>query len=390
MVIGVLARRIWTHGTGGMESHTRLLVSELARRGHTVHVVTTAIPGAHEAPPAGIHVHALPGTPPGDYSTEWWDASRAWGAARFAPLGIEAVLSVGRAGRAVLRVPRRPPFFAICHGYGWTVLRGMWHDRRGVWKVLGLPRDAVAVLDDLHAWRDILRTADGVFAGSRDLWQRLGTSRARYLPNVVDTTRFRPDAASGAVTRASLGAAEGDVVVLMVGTVNRQKGVLDGLRACAEVASRFPRLRAVVVGDGPALPAARAWAASVAPRLPVTFAGEKAHAGLPPYYALADVFLFPSRRHEVLPLTVLEAMATGLPVVATRVGGTGEAVRDGETGFLLRPGDRAAMIAALSTLAADRARRRAMGLAGRRLTEAEFDVRSVVGVLVEILEARRC
>jgi glycosyltransferase involved in cell wall biosynthesis len=92
----------------------------------------------------------------------------------------------------------------------------------------------------------------------------------------------------------------------------------------------------------------------------------------------------------VLPLTVLEAMATGLPVVATRAGGTGEAVRDGETGLLVGPGDRAAMIAALSTLADDRARRRAMGLAGRRLAEDRFDVRRVVGGLVEILEARRC
>jgi glycosyltransferase involved in cell wall biosynthesis len=390
MVIGVLARRIWTHGTGGMESHTLLLVSELARRGHAVHVVTTAIPGGHEDPPAGIHIHALPGTPPGDYSTAWWRASRAWGTARFERLGIEAVLSVGRAGRGVLRVPRRPPFFAICHGYGWTVLRGMWHDRRGVAKVLGFPRDVVAVLDDLHAWRDILRASDGVFAGSRDLCRRLGSSRARYLPNVVDVTRFRPDAACGALTRAALGASGDDVVVLMVGTVNRQKGVLEGLQACAEVASRHPRVRAVVVGDGPALPAARAWAASVAPRLPVTFVGEKAHADLPPYYAVADVFLFPSRRHEVMPLTVLEAMAAGLPVVATRAGGTGEAVRDGETGFLIGPGDRAAMIAVLSTLADDRARRRAMGLAGRRLAEDRFDVRRVVGGLVEILEARRC
>ena len=75
---------------------------------------------------------------------------------------------------------------------------------------------------------------------------------------------------------------------------------------------------------------------------------------------------------EALPMSVLEAMALGRPVVATNVGGTGEAVADGETGFLVEPGDVEAVTRALVTLAADPDRAAAMGAAGRLRQRERF------------------
>jgi glycosyltransferase involved in cell wall biosynthesis len=89
--------------------------------------------------------------------------------------------------------------------------------------------------------------------------------------------------------------------------------------------------------------------------------------------AQSDVFVLASRS-EGMPLSVLEAMAAGLPVVASSVGGIPELVVSGETGLLVRPGDIDALAAALHTVLADRELRRAMGDAGRARAQHLFDL----------------
>ncbi|HSP73288.1 MAG TPA: glycosyltransferase family 4 protein, partial [Gaiellaceae bacterium] len=96
------------------------------------------------------------------------------------------------------------------------------------------------------------------------------------------------------------------------------------------------------------------------------------HEELAAYYALADVFVMPSTGQEPFPLPVLEALASELPVVATRRGGLPEIVRDGVDGALVPAGDPAALAAALEALCADPAARRELGARGRTLVEREF------------------
>jgi glycosyltransferase involved in cell wall biosynthesis len=391
MVICFMARRIWTHGFGGMESHSRLLVTELGRQGHTVHVVTTSAPPGH-APdaPCGARIHYLPGTPSGDYSAQWWRASRAWADAHLERLGVQAVVSVSLGAAALASMTSRPPLFMICHGHGWSLLKGYWHDHVGMAKLGHLPRDVLAVAADLRRAKPLLRAAPAVFAGSHDLCERLRPYAACYLPNMVDVGRFRPDATAREAMRRSLGIGPAEIVALMVGTVNRQKGVHSGLGACAKVGGSVPGLRVLVVGDGPALPGLRRWASREGSGLRVDFIGARRHDELPPYYAAADLCLFPSRRHEVLPLTVLEAMATALPVVAMRGGGISDALVDGETGILVDPGDHAAFTAAVGALVTDAARRHALGRASRDLVTRRFDARAVTARFVDVLRDGRC
>lgn len=391
MVICLVARRIWTHGLGGMETHCRSLAEELVRQGHTVYIVTTAHPNKQtQETQFGAHIHYLPKTPPGDYSQEWWRASRHWGKEHVNALGVEAILSMSLAGQSMVGIPNGPPFFLIVHGYGWRQLKSFWHDSRGWRRLIEFPRAAVWVLGEMPRWRSALRKATGVLAVSQELCWQLRGYRTDFVPNVVDTTRFCPDPSRRAETRTALGISDTDLAALMVGTVNWQKGVDLGLRACAKVAAQRRELRAVVVGDGPTLGALARWARAEAPHLSATFLGSQPNEVLPRYYAAADIFLFPSRRQEGLPTTVLEAMATGLPIIATRSGGTPTAVRDGETGVLVSIGDSRKFTAALNMLVHDPARRQALGAAGQQVAGEMFDVRAVVARLVGIMKGTYC
>jgi glycosyltransferase involved in cell wall biosynthesis len=156
--------------------------------------------------------------------------------------------------------------------------------------------------------------------------------------------------------------------IVSVGRLAPPKDALTLVRALPAVRSPF---RALLVGDGPDRPAIEAErdAFGLEDRLELTGTRSDVRELL----AGADAFVLASRS-EGAPMSILEAMAAGLPVVASDVGGVGELVDDGVTGLLVPAGDAAALAAALDRLLADPALRRRMGAAGRELALRRFDV----------------
>jgi glycosyltransferase involved in cell wall biosynthesis len=104
------------------------------------------------------------------------------------------------------------------------------------------------------------------------------------------------------------------------------------------------------------------------------------------YYADADVFCLPSFA-EGVPVVLMEAMATGRPVIATRITGIPELIEDGVSGLLVAPGSLDQLVAALETLAASRELREQMGLAGRHKVEEEFDARRCASQVAAIFRS---
>jgi glycosyltransferase involved in cell wall biosynthesis len=153
------------------------------------------------------------------------------------------------------------------------------------------------------------------------------------------------------------------------------KGVDTLLRAVALVARECPDFRAEVAGDGEALPGLKGLASELGVSAHVRFLGEVRE--IPALLARAALFVLPSYS-EGISLTLLEAMACGLPVVATRVGGNAEVVSEGKTGLLVPPRDPELLARALLSLWHDPERSQRMGEAARQRAEHYFDIGRMV------------
>jgi glycosyltransferase involved in cell wall biosynthesis len=178
--------------------------------------------------------------------------------------------------------------------------------------------------------------------------------------------------------RRALGAGSRDVVFLQVGNLKPQKDPLTFARGAVLASKRLRRAHFWIAGDGPLRSEVERIAreGGIADRLKVL--GWRRD--VPDLLAAADVLVLTSR-FEGLPIAVLRGMAAGLPVVATAVDGTPEAVADGESGLLLAPGDVRALSESLVSLGRDPARRRAMGHAGRVRSAAFTEERASLETL---------
>lgn len=220
---------------------------------------------------------------------------------------------------------------------------------------------------------------------SRDLAgyleRRVGVPPARIaqIYNGVDVARFAP-AAGGRL--APPGSPFADPALFVVGTVGRMQTVKAQpllARAFVRALELAPQLRGtlrlVLVGDGPLREEARALL-DAGGATPLTWMpGERSD--VPDVMRGLDGFVLPSLA-EGISNTILEAMASGLPVLATAVGGNPELVVDGVTGLLVPAGDVDALAAGLVALASDRGRSAAMGTAGRARVQAQFSLQAMV------------
>ncbi|UUY03528.1 glycosyltransferase family 4 protein [Svornostia abyssi] len=194
-----------------------------------------------------------------------------------------------------------------------------------------------------------------------EVWDRLVVVRCG-----VDTERFAPD-----LDRPR--PAAGPLRVLCVGRLVPDKGQELLLRALALLQDRGIEAELVLAGDGPSRERLEAACKTLRLNSSVRFLGSVGQDRMLDVYGDADVFCLPSFA-EGIPVVLMEAMATGLPVVTSRIMGIPELVEDGVSGLLVPPGRVEAIADALEELHRDPARRHAMGEAGRARVEGEFRV----------------
>ncbi len=232
-------------------------------------------------------------------------------------------------------LPRRGPWVAFHHGYTWPTRRAQAYNQLDRWSL----RAAQRVLTVSAPFRDEL-VSHGV---RRD--------RIEIVHNAIrsDWGSRGSTPAETAALRGSLGIPEGRKVVLIVGRLSKEKDHITLIRALARLQSRIdPHL--LIVGEGPNRAAIEQEIARLGLTEHVTLTGHQPSAE--PYYGVADLAVL-SSLSEGSPNALLEAMAAGVPAVATAVGGIPEIVQDGESALLVQPSDLEDMSSAMARLLID-------------------------------------
>lgn len=352
------------------------LCTGLAERGHEVHVATGTETGSEgslldEARSSGLPVHEVPELvreprPAADLGALWHLAgivragrfdvvhthtSKAGAIGRLAAWPGRLA---GPGGAAIVHSPHGhifDPQAKIPGVHGHPLRMRLFY---AVERLASLATDRIVTLTELERQELI------ALAIARP-------SRCVAIHDAVDPGRVRDLAAAHATTRAAFGMAEGAPLVVTVGRLAMEKGhafLLDALAGLDGV-------QLLVVGDGPERSALETRARSLGLDRRVRFLGVREDALS--VLSLADACALPSL-YEGFGIVVLEAMALGVPVVASRAGGLPEVIRDGETGLLVPPADPAALAAALRSVLLDRAQSRRIADKARDAVRLSYDL----------------
>lgn len=226
------------------------------------------------------------------------------------------------------------------------------------------------------------RLADRIICVSKNVAdfaeKRIGlpADRLVVIPNGIDTDIFHP--APAQPTKAT-----DQLTIGYVGRLQKVKGVHFLIDAFARLVSEYPHLQLHLVGDGSERAALAQQAQALGVSDNIHFLGIRAD--MPALYPTFDLFVLPSL-WEGMPNVALEAMACGVPVIATNTGGTPEVVQTGKSGLLVQPGNVTALYEAMALLLADTEQRRRLAQAGRSFVEQTFSINQTVASTVTLYD----
>jgi sugar transferase (PEP-CTERM/EpsH1 system associated) len=342
----------------GMEAMTARLTRALAARGHQVGVTCIESGGvlADQLRADGFRVAVVPAR--GLRSMLRAPLLEAW----LRTVAPDAVHVHSGAWLKGARAARRAGVTRVVH-----TVHGLTGDDGEPWHVTFLHRLAARYTD----WVAPVSTPLRDYLARR---VRIDAAKMRVIPNGVNTDHFRPGPPTGALRERLRIASEG----LIVGTVAR----LDPVKNHALLIDAFARVRAlvpeaalVIIGDGPLRSSLEARARSLGLERNIHFVG--ASNDVAALYRELDLFVLSSNA-EGTSMSILEAMASGVCVLATAVGGTPDLLADGASGMLVPPRDPAALAGALTEVLRDDARRRRLADAGRARARERYSELSMI------------
>jgi glycogen synthase len=391
----VVTRVVNAHAIGGMQQHTEDLARGLLAAGHDVTILTPRLEDGSVPPGPRRLRWALVDVPRprAPYSREWGRGSAAVYAHLAASRPFDVVHSESTAALGLVKagLPRDAvlviKYHGNFHGYARAQFRQgrATHPRwRGVLRA-GRRTAGTARVHYLqgHAWA--FRDVESMVPARSQVHdtlrcQHVAPERLHVVPNGVDTEAFRPGRAPELRRRWSV--PEGATVILTLGRLAQDKGNDRAVRALAELP---PEAVLVIVGDGEEREALAELAreAGVAER--VRLPGAVPPGEVPEALRAADLFWFPTVRDEAAGLVLTQAMASGLPIVASRIGGVPDYVgHEGEDALLIPPGDSEELARVSRELLASPERRARMSEAARRHVVAHYSLARTTEQTVDV------
>ena len=397
MRICIVTVASYAHGIGGMQAHSADLCRGLVEAGHEVEAVSARHrDGLTQTEHLGATWHFVDATarrPGRPYrNRDWLRASADAFAELHAARPFDVVHSESTSALGLLRrgVHRKVPVAVKFHGNylglaAATIGRGVRESGIGprvreakhlVWLTAGhvIPPDFVR----FRACEAMVPSRQQLDGTVRSFL--LDRARVHVVPNGISVEDFAAPGREEA--RKSLGLGTGPIL-LCVGRLARDKGFATAIEALARLESDA---RLLVLGSGPerALLEQTARRTGVSDR--VDFLGSKPRAEVVHHLAASDVFVFPTERDEAAPLVPLEAMAAGLPVVASDIGGGAELIESGKNGLLVPPASVDSLARAIDSLLADDALRRRMGEAARERIVERYTIEAMTRQTVAVYE----
>ncbi len=219
----------------------------------------------------------------------------------------------------------------------------------------------------------------------------LPAPRFTMIYNSVDLNRVVRDplSATNSSFREKYAIAASNIIVAQISWIIPEKGIVDLIRAARLVVMQDPNVHFVFVGEGAFRKEYSKLAEEIGIASHVTWTGTLEDPFAAGVYVAADIICQVSRWEEVFGYVIAEGMASYKPLIGTNVGGIPELVRNEENGFLVERGDSAQIAQRILTLASDEKLRQEMGKAGRKIAEANFDLKRNIALLIDLYEIER-
>ncbi len=281
---------------------------------------------------------------------------------------IDALITVGAGdkmfwGRIAARLAAVPVVCSALHSTGWP---------DGVGK---MNRWLTPITDAFIA----VAKPHGKFLAD---FEKFPTKKIAVIPNGVDTIRFQPNSGSRADVRSELGLEPDAPLIGIVAALRPEKNHALFLNAASKVLAKFPKAHFVIVGDGPERSLIEAIAADLKISKSVSLLGTRSDT--PRLLAALDVFALTSH-NEASPVSILEALSCGVPVVSTRVGSVAESVHDQWNGFTVEPGDSHAVAERIKYLLWNRSTAELIGSNGREHVQACGSLETMVRMYEQLI-----
>ena len=283
---------------------------------------------------------------------------------------MDAVISVGAGdkmfwGRLAARFASVPVICSALHSTGWP---------DGVGK---LNRFLTPITDAFVA----VAESHGKFLVE---FEKFPADKVAVIPNGVDTQRFRPDTNAGLAVRWELGIAPDAPLIGIVAALRSEKNHTLFVESARRVVDVIPKAHFIIVGDGPERPRIENLISTLKLGKNVTLMGTRSDT--PRLLAAMNVFALTSH-NEASPVSILEALSCGVPVVSTRVGSVADTVRNQWNGFTVEPGDQVAISNRILQLLQNSSTAQAMGRNGRSQVQSKGSLETMVGMYEQLIHS---
>ncbi len=342
-----LSRVMPAHGIGGMQQHAEN-ISKFLKKNFQITVLTTRHPdNKNQENEKNLNIIYLKNTKPGKYYGGWWKESGKEMARLLKNEKYDIILSESVSAYSFFKcknnIDRSIPVITFCHGTFPkeinTTLKKKWNFK--------LPVSILYKLyNDLFIDRYFYPRLFGTISTSKEIHsyfsKKYPENKSFIVYNGIDTVKYAP-AEKDEVLLNKYGLNSSEIILLSVGRLEKEKGVDDILEIFPSIQEKYSNLKFIWVGGGTYEKRVRGKINKMGLERSVLLLEKMDQDRLSKIYNIADVFVFPSRCDEGLPLVVLEALSSGLPVISSKSHGIEEIIEDGKDGFLFPAGNHSAL-----------------------------------------------